>query len=354
MKKRCLIALILIMSVILSLFYLTACSLFNSKDDSSKEVKIKDENGEKYIVNAVPTRTGNEVMFGQYPQTEVKQNDILSELDKKAGDLPTPENSGAWKSYQYEKWGTALNMWYIDIVYNSKRYRGVYFTTNRSNEENEYTVARSYWFEFEPIYWSVLDDNRGELLLICNVALDSQEFSRESEYKENISKGIMANNYEASSIRSWLNDIFYNTAFTTQQKQYILSTTVKNNFDGNQYSCNDTEDKIFLLSKEEALLERYGFQSLSSSTAYGYTNVNNDPARCKKATNYAKSQACSANTDASYYAREQRGNACWWLRTPDNDYSGMASYVNYYGSPTGTSSVYECRIGVVPALRIKL
>lgn len=352
MKKMGLIVL-LIVFIVCSCIYSTACSLL--KSDSNTDVDaVKDESGETYSVAISPSRTQNEVIFGQYPQTEMKSESVVTELDKKAGDLPTKENNGSWTSYEYEKNGNSVEMWYKDVIYDSQKYRGVYYTTSRINSEYEYVASRVYWFLYEPIHWSVLDENRGELLLICNAALDSQEYSKYSDVMNNTSTSIAGNNYELSYIRSWLNNTFYNTAFTEKQKKYILSTTVKNSFEGNRYSCDDTNDKVFLLSKEEAYSSRYGFQERSAYSNYGYQNVNNDSARCKRATDYARSQTCDVNTDTSYYAREQRGNACWWLRTPDSDYSGMACFTNYYGSPEEISMVFECKIGVVPVIRIKM
>lgn len=59
---------------------------------------------------------------------------------------------------------------------------------------------------------------------------------------------------ENCSLREWLNEEFYNSAFSNSEKEQILSVTVpadKNpEYDTN--SGNDTEDKIFLLSVSEA------------------------------------------------------------------------------------------------------
>ena len=77
-----------------------------------------------------------------------------------------------------------------------------------------------------------------------------------------------ANNYKYSKIRAWLNATFYETAFSELQREIILTTTVDNSvystgYDTNPYVCEDTEDKIFLLSYREVTNSEYGFSSSS-------------------------------------------------------------------------------------------
>lgn len=66
--------------------------------------------------------------------------------------------------------------------------------------------------------------------------------------------------WEECSLRKWLNEDFYNSAFTEEEKAAIKETLVVNNNKNEKYdtvSGNDTTDRIYCLSIDEAI-EFYG------------------------------------------------------------------------------------------------
>ena len=87
----------------------------------------------------------------------------------------------------------------------------------------------------------ILDEQNGNALLLCEMLIDAQAyqtcFNKSTGYltdaageyvlDDNGNK-ISANNYEHSTIRAWLADTFYATAFTDLQKDIIQLTTVDN------------------------------------------------------------------------------------------------------------------------------
>lgn len=107
----------------------------------------------------------------------------------------------------------------------------------------------------EDIEWIVLDSNNdGELFLISRYILDIQPFNKE----------LCAITWENSSIRKWLNDNFYNVAFTDEEKEKIKLSCVRNDTrvindlnnistinDLNENYEKDTFDKLYLLSNKE-------------------------------------------------------------------------------------------------------
>ena len=291
------------------------------------------------------TREEKKITFGSYPQTKVTDSSLTSKLKSMAGTLPTSDNSQAWTSYGYYISGNVENfMWYIDITTGGENYRGVYFTSWRpknttisslngnTNQINKYNKNNVFWFKYEPISWTILSEDaaNGTALILCDMIIDSQQYDYDGSY---------SNNYAESTIRKWLNDTFYNTAFNEFQKQMIVTTTVDNSakstgFNKNDYACEDTQDKIFLLSCEEVTNADYGF-SLSS--------VHDNTAGQKKTTDYAQAQGA--------YTSGYRGN--WWLRSPIIAFSSVAYYVNSSGHRESTY-VYSTSCGVVPALQIRL
>ena len=297
-------------------------------------------------------RVDNKITFGSYPQTKVTDSALTATLNNLAGTLPTGNDSQAWTSYGYYVSGSVGNfMWYIDVEEGGEKYRGVYFTSYRPKDptssfsadygyqgNNGYATSTVYWFKYEPISWTVLSENTtdGTALIFCDMIIDSQQYDYED--------GSYSNNYAESTIRKWLNENFYNTAFNDLQKQIILTTTVDNSaattsLSTNQYACENTEDKIFLLSYQDIINSNYGFSS---------NYLNSDTARQKKTTDYAQAQGAYTKTSSSY-----AGNGCWCLRSPYDDSSYIACGVDN-GGEICFDYVYYTRYGVVPALQIKL
>ncbi len=100
--------------------------------------------------------------------------------------------------------------------------------------------------EATPIEWMILEysaDGKSALVL-----------SRFILTHANYNDGIKSVTWETCTSRKWLNDEFFNKAFTDAEKEMIKLTTVHT--DDNQETGakggNDTEDKLFFLSAEEA------------------------------------------------------------------------------------------------------
>ena len=146
--------------------------------------------------------------------------------------------------------------------------------------------------------------------------IDSQEYqnsyysSGNNYYTDsnNAPSGTYVNNYQYSTIRNWLNDTFYETAFNEMQKEIIIQTTVDKsasttNSDSNVYACENTCDKVWLMSYQDVLNTEYGFKD----------NIEESVARQKRVTAYAQSQGASMYSGStSAYV----GNGVWWLRSP--------------------------------------
>ena len=202
-----------------------------------------------------------------------------------------------------------------------------------------------YWFKYEPIEWRILEQKDGTALLMANIILDSQQYYHTASGTTRTVNGktVYENNYKESDIRKWLTETFYETAFDEYAQQIIETTAVDNSASttassSNKYACENTEDKVFLLSWKEILNTSYGFSS--SYSTY-------DTARQLKSTDYAKSQGVYVHTSYG-------GTGWWWLRSPNLYYSYDAYYVGIDGDADYSSYVHDAGGGVVPALRIRL
>jgi hypothetical protein len=290
------------------------------------------------------------VLMGMYPQSKVTDTTLLSTLNAAGGALPTSANSQEWSDYGYYISGSVSSyMWYIDVANATDEYRGVYFTSyrpyyttnsssssNSMQDNNGYNTSTVYWFKYEPITWRVLDIQSSKAFLMADLVLDSQDYHYSTSNRTIGGSTVYPNNYKESHIRSWLNDTFYNTAFTAAEKARIQTTTVDNSvastgYSSNTYACANTSDKVFLLSYAEATSATYG---LSTTTS-----------RELQPSAYAQSQGV-----ITYISN---GNSVWWLRSPYNSSADLARYV-YYDGNVGLNRVYYTNDGVVPALWISL
>lgn len=291
------------------------------------------------------------IYFGEYPQTKVTDDGIISTLSGMSGDRPVKGNRGNWTDYEYYIHGEVDEyMWYIDLKYQESRYRGVYFISYRggitsggdaidsNQDDNGYYINTLYWFIWEPIEWKHLStfDNEGEAFLMSNMILDNQQFynSFGDRVDEIYGTAIYSNNYKESDIRAWLNDNFYNSAFDSDDKTIIKTSTVNNGANttkdnSNIFACENTEDNIFLLSYSETL------------------RLNVETRRLKP-TDYALSQNNSGALRTQY-----DGNGAWLLRSPETN-ARYVLYVNDYGYAGDWTYATEIGAGTVPALRITL
>lgn len=289
---------------------------------------------------------------GSYPQTEVTDEGLVATLNTEAGDLPSSTDRKDWVAYDFyvSNSNETEYMWYQDVVNNGVKYRGVYFTSYRpyftaetsstSNSyqyDNGYSTSNVYWFKYEPITWRVLDVQAGKAFLMANLVLDSQDYHYSYDARTIGGSTVYANNYKESHIRSWLNDNFYNTAFTAAEKARIQTTTVDNSvastgFSSNSFACANTSDKVFLLSYAEATSATYG--------------LNTDASRQLQPSAYAQSQGV--------YTYTSNGNSYWWLRSPSSYDGHGARDVSSDGDVGSIDDVRGTCFGVVPALWISL
>ncbi len=121
----------------------------------------------------------------------------------------------------------------------------------------------------EPISWIVLHVEDGKLLLLSQNGLDSQPYHEDGG----------ETTWEDCSLRQWLNDDFYNEAFTTEEQAQLCLTALTT--DGSK----DTRDYVFSLTEAEAELYR---------EVFSYVEL----------TEYARQEGATS--------RE------WWLRAPWN------------------------------------
>ena len=238
---------------------------------------------------------------------------------------------------------------------------------------------RYRYFKVEPIKWKVITNSySGKCLLLAEDILTANVPYYKSNSLSNTrivgSYGVYSSNYKYSQIRAYLNGLdyyyydvsststvkktlytdkgFLQTAFTAGAQNLIAVTTVDNsaastidsgnNLSPSDYTCEDTKDKIFLLSIKEAT--SYGFPAYNE---YGQGN-----ARIRKPTDYAKANYAYQDFRTDYGGR-------WWLRSPSYDYGSFHVQLVYGIGRADDDSDFDgavdyTKYGVVPALCLEL
>ncbi len=268
-------------------------------------------------------KAGDIIQFGSYPQSQVTDTNLLSELNNLDFSLI---------SYDYYVSNSQSDfMKYSDVIHKGEKYRVVYFEQYRpywnsnpssytEQENNGYYTKTYYWFKYEPLNWQILSTSG---LIISTSIIDSTFFNVTNSFSS----------WESSYMRKWLNSTFYNTAFSDDEKIHFKDSVVHSNAFG---TATKTIDKVYLLSYDEALSNEYGFNSSSSAL---------DTNKAKKGTDYALCQGLWQNNNYGD----------WWLRTPKS--STSLYIVNYDGTLKEYGNLTAANItslGIVPVVSVNL
>jgi hypothetical protein len=148
----------------------------------------------------------------------------------------------------------------------------------------------------EAIEWLVLAKEGNRMLVTSKYGLDAKPYNEEYEDVT----------WEKCTLRKWLNGNFLNEAFNGDERSQISMTkvTADKNPEYDTDPGKDTEDKVFLLSIQEA--EKY---------------FSTDDERVLKPTEYAVEQRVYIyewDEDDEYQAEYEKydGNGKWWVRSP--------------------------------------
>jgi len=189
-------------------------------------------------------------------------------------------------------------------------------TTAESREYETVTMGRYQGSEIE---WIVLDKNDEGMLLLSKYVIDAMPYNDK----------FVPVKWEDCTMRKWLNSVFLNEAFTEEERDIIMTVTLVNNDNpvNGQDGGPDTEDKVFLLSIDEA---------------YKYFSTNDS--RKAQMTEYTRSKEPVTDGDDCCY---------WWLRSPGQMHNN-ATYVYLMGMVNEKGfEVHYKNYGLRPAMWVR-
>ncbi|MCQ2743114.1 MAG: InlB B-repeat-containing protein, partial [Bacilli bacterium] len=280
-----------------------------------------EELNDRYARKPILSNDKKSVAFGLYPQRNINDKTIVSALNSMTA--PT------------------VNDWYCynDDFY-AKATAEPYFNNFTFENGDLVEEGKTYWFKCEPIIWNVLKNENDEYFLLSNDLLDRQTFYHSQETREIEGKTIYPNNYEYSDLRHWLNNDFYNSAFAFGS-DLVLTTEVDNvSGEHGPYTCENTFDKVFAMSYQDAINADYGFETEFKTKS---------TARIGKVTDYAKAKGSFASRTDGYV-----NNGYYWLRSPHQGYGNHAWAVDHDGSLYVGYRVDNAFGSVRPCINIKI
>lgn len=296
--------------------------------------------------------TGTYVLFGDWPQTIKAQNVEI--------DTTRTMTRGGFTFYL----GSDRSL-YIQCEENAY---GRGYTYSDGTVVAQQSSHSTKYFKVEPIKWRVLNPTPAEgekKMLLAEQSLTAYiPFFDTYTSRTLNNETIYQNNYKYSNIRAYLNGIpnqfltdggtddgrnynidwtgigFLQRAFTTAAINKISDTLVKNDSQStannqNPYVCEDTTDKIFLLSFQEMINTAYGFDTGSNT---------NDEKRIRVPTDYAKANNRSCDISGTYNSN--------FLRSPHYQSTQYVTVVKNDGTIRLDLLGRKC-LGIVPALCLK-
>lgn len=159
----------------------------------------------------------------------------------------------------------------------------------------------------EEIEWNVICKEGGMICLISKAGLAAKA------YNESEDGGSHNTSWEKCSLRKWLNEDFFNSAFSDEEKKSVPTVKVIN------YDTN-TDDKVYLLSIAEAQSAGYYMDTAE-----------------KRRTN---ASAAAIADGAVTYTDGDLTTCSWWLRSAGAG-SSLAAYVHFNGSVMASGRAAE-------------
>ncbi len=212
----------------------------------------------------------------------------------------------------------------------------------------------------EPIEWWVLDIKDGKAFLLSKYVLDAQAYDTKFDYNvyfetlyytpNDFKLSDFSTTWEECTLRAWLNDEFYNTAFTESEQESVLLSEVKNlpNSSSGASSGPDTKDYVYLLSEEEAL-QYFGKGRILTL----YEELGDGPTEREHLgipTAYAKEQGAYIDIWSAHYWYYNLYSP-YWLRTIAEIPNG-AAHIDNDGFMSLAGSYADAELSVRPCLWI--
>ena len=255
--------------------------------------------------------------FGEYPQSEVTTTGSAAD-----GTLALASN-GEIKLTRDPN-GAVFAAYEVQNSEENATGNAIYLGSDGNRYVEIYDGGASKYYLIEPLKWRILahekdGEDYSNTLLMCDVIIEQVQFYSGTGNRTINGQTIYANNYEHSTLRSYLNNTFYNNAFNSLQQQLVKIMDIDNSWEtigttdeDNKFVCNDilanngTGDPVFALSFADLVNENYRFEhntGLYNDSGTYFYYASESLTRLFSASGYAKATGVSTY-DLEYINQE--------------------------------------------------
>ena len=219
-------------------------------------------------------------------------------------------------------------------------YCGTKYQTEGEKDSGSLVIGR---WGYIPIEWMVLESAPGISLVVSKEIIDAGAYAepirKKGLFKKKPEEPSAAIGWETSHLRIWMNGVFFEEAFTKEEKGAITKSIITNDAEKYYPVGNSTADKVETLGVGQST-EDYVF-CLSIKEAFHL--FENNAARKAPVTMHAKVQGA--------ITFERCGS--WWLRTPSETLNNE-TIVDVTGViKEGGCGVDVATVGIRPAMYVK-
>jgi hypothetical protein len=219
------------------------------------------------------------------------------------------------------------------------------FTLHRSAKPGDIIMFGTYpqtanGSDKTPIEWQVLHNSGTELFILSKYILDCKRYQ----------SAFVDVNWRDCDLRNWLNNEFYQTAFTGAEKEVIK--TIHHTDNGNDSSA--TEDNVFLLSIAEV-------NRLTDTLGKDFRRTRGTEFAKTKRPDGCHLYVMDKNVDVDYITEDGITYGCswWWLRDQGSlkdkgDDPSRAVFIGTRASIRHYARVNLTGYGVRPALKLNV
>lgn len=190
----------------------------------------------------------------------------------------------------------------------------------------------------EEIEWYVIDVEDDFAILMSVYALECKKYNDDIE---NVT-------WEKCSLRQWLNNNFYNSAFNENEKSIIRVTYLENksNSKSGISGGNSTQDRVFILSFDEASEYFEADKNASKSNPFDY-HLSCLP------THYAERKGAQKYENCNTLDPDNDTTCMYWFRTVGKSQNKAVDMNVAFMNQSG-SDVNDSKHGVRPCITVNL
>lgn len=337
MKKN-VVRVLFVLAVLAAFVWMIRWSMSGNKTKNEKK-RTKEELSNDYTPYFIDTPSSlhenvnyTYVKFGKYPQTKIKKNELTDEI----------------VSLDYDEDGFA------------KSERGKIY--RRKNEQSEYD-----YYRVEDIVWKVIADSGDCVTLWADTIIDARPYAKRSADDENHAVETIQK-WSESYLYKWLNEDFYNLAFTIEEKTEILSQQNENyssDFgypmkEKEKYLIDKTEDKVAVRDGYELSLYQYECPYKFKGQEGTVVVYSETPFLKCNSSDYAMDLFKESVRDTPFESMSYI--AGYWTRTPISNTDAIifvqylndnSALVQWSEDMEGMTNQSESILGVRPVIKIK-